>query len=280
MRNFTVCLTHDVDRVTKSYHYITHDLINLRLTNIKTIFLKEQPYWCFDEIMKIEDKYGVRSTFFFLQESMPFKFYSPKNWKISLGKYKFFDPNISTIIKRLDSNGWEIGLHGSYNSYNDLELLKKEKNSLENVLGKSVIGIRQHYLNLDIPYTWKLQKKAGFLYDSSFGVKNNVGFPKGKYFPFIDSESGMLIIPLTVMDGYLFKISNSIDHAWKICLRIIDEAEKNRAVLTILWHQRVFNEREFPGYSFIYKKIIQECKRRNAEFKLCKDLLLYNCISL
>lgn len=273
MNNFKVCLTHDVDRVKKSYQYISHDLIKLNISNMKSIFIKENPYWCFDKIMKIEDKYNVRSTFFFLQESLPFRFYSPKNWEISLGKYKFSYPNVSNIIKSLDYNGWEIELHGSYNSYIDFELLSREKEILEMVLAKPIIGIRQHYLNLDIPYTWKLQKEAGFLYDSSFGLKNNVGFPKGKYFPFVDDESGMFIIPLTLMDGYLFQISDSIEDAWKICLKIIDEAEKNNAVLTVLWHQRVFNEKEFPGYMYIYEKILQECKTRGAKFKLCMDLI-------
>ena len=185
----------------------------------------------------------------------------------------FQNSKIADTIRHLDSKGWEIGLHGSYNSYRNLDLLKKEKQKLENVLGKPVTGVRQHYLNLNIPETWIIQKNAGFLYDSSFGIKNEIGFPIGNYHPFVDNKSEMLILPIALMDGYLFKHSKDYDDAWNKCLKIIDEAEENNALMVVIWHQRVFNDREFPGYRSMYENIIVECKKRNAEFKLCRDLL-------
>ena len=203
---------------------------------------------------------------------MKFNLFSYKNWKLSLGNYKFGDYDVSNIIRELDKNGWEIGLHGSYNSYINKDLLIAEKKRLENVLKKKIIGVRQHYLNLDIPRTWSMQKEVGFLYDSSLGKKNDIGFIDKKYKPFIDHNSGILVIPLTLMDGYLFASSISHEEAWKKCLNLINEAESENAVLVILWHQRVFNENEFPGYARLYKMFINECKKRKSEFLLCKDL--------
>jgi peptidoglycan/xylan/chitin deacetylase (PgdA/CDA1 family) len=277
MNKFTVCLTHDVDRVYKSYQYITHDIKKFKVNNLKPLFTKENPYWLFDKIMKIEDKYNVRSTFFFLEETIPFKIFSSKNWKYSLGKYKFSDDAIRAILKELDLDGWEIGLHGSYNSFSNLTLLKLEKTRLEDALGKEIFGIRQHFLRLHIPHTWKNQKKAGFIYDASYGLKNQIGFPNKSYYPFIEKNSKLLIIPLALMDGYLFQQTKNVDDAWRKCLEIIDEAENNNAVLVVLWHQRVFYDPDFPGYTKIYEKIISECKRRNALFKLCREVAeIYN----
>ena len=271
--SLTVCFTHDVDRVYKSYQYFTHDLMKKRFANLKSILLRDNPYWLFETIMSIEERHQVRSTFFFLEESIPFDAFSPKSWKLSLGKYKFSSPKVAEVINRLDANGWEIGLHGSYNSYRDSRLLVREKASLENVLGKPIVGIRQHYLNLDIPDTWVKQKNAGFLYDSSFGLKDKVGFPNKSYHPFINQESSLYILPLALMDGYLFSISKNLDDAWNKCLTVIDEAERNCAVMVALWHQRVFDENEFPGYRIMYEKLIVECKRRGAKFMLCKEVL-------
>lgn len=275
MKKFIICLTHDVDKVKKTYQYFSKDLKNFKFKNISSILKKknDEPYYCFDKIIDLEDKYNVRSTFFFLQESLRFNIFSKNNWEKSLGKYKFSDNNIKSIIKILDNNGWEIGLHGSYNSYKDVELLKFEKHALESILGRNIKGIRQHYLNLDIPKTWVYQKEAGFVYDSSLGLKNEVGFPKKIYKPYVDSISGIKIIPITIMDGYLFNLYNNYDEMWSSCIKIIDEAERNEAVLNILWHQRVFHNADFPFYVNLYKKIIEECKNRNAHFVKCEDLI-------
>jgi hypothetical protein len=97
---------------------------------------------------------------------------------------------------------------------------RPRKSILEDVLGKEVVGIRQHYLNLDVPETWNLQHQAGFLYDASFGLKNAIGFRENRYRPFTDTESGMFIIPLAIMECYLFSTSNNDPGTiWKIHLK-------------------------------------------------------------
>ena len=68
-KRFVVCLTHDVDRIRKSYQYITHFIKTGKLYHIASLFSKKNPYWKFNKIMEIEERYEVRSTFFFLNES-------------------------------------------------------------------------------------------------------------------------------------------------------------------------------------------------------------------
>jgi peptidoglycan/xylan/chitin deacetylase (PgdA/CDA1 family) len=177
------------------------------------------------------------------------------------------------MVRELDAGGWEIGVQGSYNSYRDLALLKTEKAALEDVLGKQVTGIRQHYLNLDIPETWKLQRRTGFQYDASFGLINAVGFREDHYQPFNDNESGMFVIPLAIMDCYLFQTSNNDPGTiWNNTLKIIDLAEKHNGVLSILWHSHYFNKDDFPSYAEIYRRIIEEAKERGAEFLTCIEV--------
>ena len=155
-------------------------------------------------------------------------------------------------------------MHGSYESYKNKYLLKKEKKCLEKILGKQVYGIRQHYLNLDIPRTWEIQEELGFKYDASFGFRDHIGFKENRYFPFYPFDSPFLEIPLTIMDSALFSSDNSIIDVWEECKKIIEIAERENAILTILWHQRSFNEKEFPRRSKIYKDLIKLCKEKNA----------------
>ncbi len=273
MANLTVCLTHDVDRIRKTYQYLTKDIRTFRWGNLRTLLNGAKPYWSFERIMEIEGTNGVRSTFFFLHETIPFKPLKPSNWKLCLGRYSFLEPEVKGIIRELDRGGWEIGLHGSYNSYRDLDLLKTEKALLEDVLGREISGIRQHYLNLAIPETWQLQSKAGFRYDASFGLKNDIGYRQEQYRPFRDDASGITVIPLALMECYLFaRARDDLEQAWKLAEALMDEAEQKQAVFAILWHQRMFNEAEFPGYAEIYCRIIEEAKKRQARFVTCREL--------
>ena len=274
-KEFAVCLTHDVDRVKKTYQYFTHFVKTRDLYHLKSFFIgEEEPYWNFERIMEIEKKHGVRSTFFFLNETKHFDLLHPQKWTLSLGGYSFRDEKIAEIIQKLHANSWEIGLHGSYESYKNKDLLKKEKKELEDVLGEDITGIRQHYLNLEIPKTWKIQSEIGFKYDASFGYRDRIGFRDGKYLPFypLRNSNSFLEIPLTIMDSALFSNYRNEDKIWGRGIDLINTVEKHKGLLTVLWHQRVFNEKEFLGWSKIYEKIIMECKKRNALIGTCREV--------
>jgi peptidoglycan/xylan/chitin deacetylase (PgdA/CDA1 family) len=270
-KNFAVCLTHDVDRVKKTYQYVTKCRKG-NLRQIRQLFEFGNPYWGFPIIMNLEDKFEVRSTFFFLQESKKINLLRPQDWALSVGKYRFDNKKVYEIIQILNRNGWEIGLHGSYESFRNEDLLREEKEELEQVVGAEVMGIRQHYLQLEIPQTWKIQHKIGFLYDASFGFRDRIGFREERYLPFYPLDNSLLEIPLALMDGALFSNYGSEDVVWGECLNLIKTAERQRGLLTVLWHQRVFNEDEFPGWGDIYIEILKECMDRDAYFGTCKDI--------
>ncbi|MDD3654569.1 MAG: polysaccharide deacetylase family protein [Desulfotomaculaceae bacterium] len=273
MNELNVCLTHDIDRVRKTYQYITKDLRMGRWSNLGSLFTGEKPYWTFEDMAGLESKYGARSTIFFLHETISFEPFNRDSWKLSLGRYSLREPEIGEIIRCFDENGWEIGLHGSYRSFRDGPLLKMEKKVLEEVLGKKIFGIRQHYLNLDEPDTWILQKQAGFSYDATLGLRYRTGYKDERMAPFIDTASGMKIIPLTIMECCLFReMGQDKQKALKRAIEWMDHAQEQNIYYTILWHQHKFNEKEFPGYRWVYEEILKECKRRNARFWLCRDV--------
>lgn len=263
-----VCLTHDVDRVRKTYQYLTKPLRMIRAglwrsagKSFCQMFQKE-PYWGFDEIMEIEEQHGVRSTFFFLDETIPLRLLQLKTWKLALGRYRVTDKRVADIIRRLDKGGWEIGLHGSYRSYQDINLLRQEKQRLEQVVGHEIIGIRQHYLNL-APDTWQLQSAAGFRYDSSWGYIDAIGFREGKVEPFHPLEDKNFVeIPLCIMDSCYIHTKNTEQSLRKIAR----EADKKNAVIVINFHSNNFNPIDFPYYKESYIYLIEYFQKLDAEF--------------
>tara|TARA_B100001142_G_C14242323_1_gene619911 strand:- start:58 stop:975 length:918 start_codon:yes stop_codon:yes gene_type:complete len=273
---FAICLTHDVDRIKKTYQYLTSTFKKKSLRPLIDYFKdKEEPYWQFEKIMDIEKSYNVKSTFFFLNESINFRLLDRFNWPLSLGRYNIMDAKVQKIIRTLDEGGWEIGLHGSIKSFNNIKLLSKEKKILETIIGHEISGIRQHWLNLEIPETWNIHRKLGLNYDTSFGHKYDVGFKDQQFHPFSPFGDDFLVFPLSIMDSYVFKKHTNYDEALEEVLRLIYEVKNKGGLLTILWHQRVFNENDFPNYSKLYKNIIEEGMKNEAWFATCKEVYNY-----
>ena len=273
-KKFAVCLTHDVDELRKTYQYVTRSIRYLKNKDVRSLrneflsFLQKmrgkEPYWTFDEIMNLERRLNVRSTFFFLNETGKVKILDRSTWRHLGRKYDITDKKVVELIRTLNDEGWEIGLHGSFYSYNNIKLLRKEKEKLEKVLGENVRGVRQHNLNLEIPTTWKIHEKLGFEYDTSLGYNDRVDFGGGTCFPFHPSDGSkrlnLLEIPLAIEDIALFRYKDP----WSVCVKMVEEVERKGGVLTLLWHHSVFNELEFPGWAEMYEKIIKLCKERNA----------------
>ena len=275
----TVCLTHDVDRVRKTYQYFTKTLKALghgRLRDawymLRQLCAKQSPYWGFDVVREIEEQHGVKSTFFFLEESACVKWLKPKTFKIALGRYHVSEPKVAEMMRYLDANGWEIGLHGSYYSFNNPELLKREKAAVESILGHEIIGIRQHYLNWN-EKTWQYQHEAGFRYDSTWGYTRAIGFKEDKVKPFYPIEgSDFCEIPLTIMDSCFADTENR----WGRLEEIIAEIDKQNAVLVINFHTNNFDDIEFPEYKSNYIRLIEILQTKGARFLTMKDA--YNSI--
>ena len=263
-----VCLTHDIDRIQKSYQYVTHSLRALKrfdLSGLKNQYkslLTKGPYWGFDKLIEIENKYDVRSTIFFLNESIKVDPFKLKSYYLSMGRYDIESPKVVDMIRYLDGNGWEIGVHGSYNSYQNLSLLKKEKETLEGIIGHEVRGIRQHHLNLD-DNTWKLQKEAGFLYDSTLGYTRDIGFKDDIVAPYRPFDNEFIVFPLPIMDFCL----NSHPDRWVKFDEIVDTCIEHNGVLVLNYHQHIFHQPDFPGYADDYIQIIEKCIEKNASFK-------------
>jgi hypothetical protein len=275
-KSCAVCLTHDVDEVKKTYQWITYPLKLILKGNFGIIipqyrsFIQKlrghEPYWTFDEIIQMEGSRGVRSSFYFLKETGKILLFDRKTWHHYGRRYDFNDKPIRKLLQDLYSREWEIGLHGSFYSYLDPEKLHIEKEALELSLGMSVTGSRQHNLNLKIPNTWLYQESAGLFYDTTLGYNDCLGFRWGISFPFRpfyakDNRSiNILQIPLAIEDLPYFRCQ----HPWNEFLIIFNHIKVTHGVLTLLWHQTVFNENEYPGWAREYEQIIDYCKNHNA----------------
>ncbi len=265
-KKFAVCLTHDIDAVYPeklstiigSIKALARgDLTETMKSPFSRICKKCNPCWNFRKIVELEAKYDAKSSFYFLAlnpEETDFN-YDIKDLESELGI--------------LSDSGWEVGLHGGHESYNSLEDIKEKKSRLEKVLGKRVIGYRNHYLRFKVPNTWEFLSKAGFKYDTTLGYPDCAGFRNGMchpYRPFNLNEGhpiDIMEIPLVIMDRSFFKDYMRLDvkKAWECTKHLINTVEQHNGVITILWHNNTCIDGETLKY---YEKVLEYCAGKNA----------------
>ncbi|MGN8214278.1 polysaccharide deacetylase family protein [Halococcus salifodinae] len=267
MAEFALCLTHDVDRPYKTYQAISDALIERDLGQLAAFRPGHNPYWQFESLMGLEDDLGVRSAFYFLSEpglrNRPFQQWcNPRYWIEHLGRYDVETIDLTNIVRALDAGGWEVGLHGSFNSFDDRDRLREEKAKIERALGHEVTGGRQHFLNLAPgKETWRHHRAIGLDYDSSLGSSTEYGFQHG-HEPLRPFDDEFVVFPLTAMETALVE-EGDFAAAWDACEGLLTEAADNDAVMTVLWHPRLLSD-DFPGYRELYRRLIERALELDA----------------
>ena len=266
-KKFAICLTHDIDKLKPSIRYdlatlkalIKRKKASLLFKKIIDTIKRKNP-WDPLRIVEIEKRYNASSTFFFLVSG-----------KSKFDNYTKNEKYLSKVIKRLKMEKHEVGLHSSYSSFGNLSDLIKEKKYLENFLDDKVKGIRQHYLLLNAFETLEVFEKADFLYDSTFGYADNIGFRGGISFPFhpyiMEKQSILQIleIPLIVMDTTFSAYLNiDANDAEKSIFELLNITMKNNALITILWHNNSFDEYLNSSWLKIYERILKFGAENNA----------------
>ena len=235
MKKQYVFLSHDVDwsfdGPTKDHVLKRKDRFDVKLFD-NTPFNKL--YRNFSEYMEIEEKFNVKSTFFFRTQS-------------ENGDYMDYSKDIKDLV----NGGWEIGLHTDPSSVDDIEKIKKEKNDLEKLSNSKIFGNRVHYLSNDIQLQRKLSE-LDFVYDSSNRkTKDTITSEDMGY----QEINNIIEFPVTLMDAYLFTHMNIPE---KKIIPIIEETlnscrqlDLDFNVMTILWHDNVLKMKGGRMYSKI-----------------------------
>jgi peptidoglycan/xylan/chitin deacetylase (PgdA/CDA1 family) len=266
-KKFAICLTHDVDDIYPPLtHRVLSGLYSLKKRDWnglkKHVFWsraekRTSPYINFQEIMELEKKYNAKSSFYFWTASS-----DPRRFRYNI-------EDIAGEVKAIAENGWEVGLHGGFYSYNDMDAVKREKSRLENVLGREVIGYRNHYLRFQAPETWDILEKCGFKYDTTYGYTNAIGFRNGMCHPFRPYHQlrgewmDLYELPLHVMESAMLDYVNPHE-AWELIQTLLEKVEANNGVLTVLWHNNVFNCPFREHWGTLYEKILQYGREKNA----------------
>ena len=278
-KKFAFSLTHDIDypEMIKSIEIIRYLLLHKnksKFSDLTDIISGKNNFWKFDENMDLEKKYGLKSAFYFCSKksnllkffiSTPDPFYSIKK------------ENFKEIFKKIINNGFEIGLHSSYNAYQSETEFRNEKLKLESQIGRTLSGNRHHFwhLNQTNPNeTIQIHKNIGLKYDASIMYERRSGFRTGvgflyKFFNLdLKKEIDLWQMPTTIMDNQLFgykKYSyfNNIHDEINV---LIENIKNYEGIFISDFHVRVINETFFPNFGKTYKYILEKLISTNDFF--------------
>jgi len=268
-RKFQIIPTHDVDTFLRFINLktalkaIVGDIVKRK--SLKTAIestsqyikfkfnLDNDPFDTFDYLMNISEKYGVKSHFYFIAGKIG-------EYDVN---YNFLNQEVKKTIFKIIEKGHFVGIHGSYNSFDNESQYLQEANRFKSI-GIEPYESRQHYLRLKIPETWHNLIKAKIKIDSSIAFTNDSGFRAGvcyEYKLFDVKQRKILDLkeqPLIFMETTTRFKYNTPEKFFKHLNHLKKVVKKFKGQFVFLWHNSNINNFYWKEFSKNYKSIFED----------------------
>lgn len=256
----SIRLTHDVDAIQKTaeirfkqtaFHLFNaaRAVVRGRRSNAKqklqsaARFLITSPsYNNFAEIRRVESERGIRSTFHFYGGLPGLRRASLRRILLDPA-YDVSGKELKREMMTLLAGGWSIGVHLSYDSWNNVELIRKERDAVAAACGVPVTACRQHWLRFSWTETWRAQEAAGLRLDTTLGFNDRPGFRCGAavvFRPWMESTQRPLeleAIPMVLMDSHFYDYRILTDEERRAAIfRWIAEVRAVAGEASVNWH--------------------------------------------
>jgi len=245
---FAVCLTHDVDNVSRPASHIWKT--RSRFSPLDLVGGLLGVVLLYDNVRMIasrEGRLGFHSSFYYMSSNYPLT-------------------RVRSTCDSVRGEGWDVGLHGDFGTHDSLEKMKEAVSRFAAGLGFRPSGVREHYLKFDFAKSWQVMEASGFYYDTTVGTNDTLGFRLGLASPFHPPDDSwtpmnLLEIPLTLMDTTLWGyLKRSETDGFADTIRLVDAVKGVEGLMTLLWHQEAV---KMKG-GRIYWRLLQEFKARGC----------------
>jgi hypothetical protein len=296
---FAICLTHDIDFVGIRRHGIDHStvgflyrstfgaihgLVRGRLSIRRVLKMwRAALAWPFVLLGLRSDFWEPFEWYLRVEKNLPATYYvipykrrrgdRVGGGRPSARRATAYDvSDLGEWSDRLVNAQCEIGVHG-IDAWHSIGHARDERSRVAKFTHTPVAGIRIHWLlrNSD---TAAVLDEAGYLYDSTFGYNETVGFRNGTTQVFRPIGVHQLLeVPMHIQDGALFfpdRLDLTESDAWARCTRILEHARQAGGVLTVLWHDRSHGPERFWGD--FYVRLVAGLKATDGWFATAGDV--------
>lgn len=122
----------------------------------------------------------------------------------------YLAPAMRQLLQHLGDHA-KIGIHPGYRSLEEPYNLDIETKRLQQIIHRSIVRSRYHFLRLQLPRSYRILLHAGLRHDYTMGYADAIGFRAGISVPYPfyelerDMETELTIHPFCVMDTTLQK---------------------------------------------------------------------------
>ncbi|KJD31499.1 hypothetical protein PK35_13870 [Tamlana nanhaiensis] len=185
-----------------------------------------------------------------------------------IGDYSTFDKSISVNNKKFVSlikhvaDYCYVGIKASFFALSNVEILKKEKQRMEDILNTKLKASRQSFSKLNLPESYRNLIDLEINEDYTMGYVNTIGFRAGSCTPFLfydldyEIQTPLLINSYHVMDYALLKHKSLLDKK-QILTQIINEVKQVNGEFVPVFHNYTFtDDARWKGFKELFNLIL------------------------
>ena len=179
----------------------------------------------------------------------------------------YLNPHLRQLLRHLGDHA-KMGIHPGYYTQEQPMKADEEKRRLENIIHRTIVRSRFHFLRLQLPRSYRILQHAGIRHDYTMGYADTAGFRAGisTPYPFYDLERNleteMLIHPFCVMDTTLQKYMKlSPEEGLEQYKHLIDNVRKVGGTFCCIIHNQNLGELYgWQGWRETYEQMIEYAK--------------------
>jgi hypothetical protein len=250
-------ITHDVDAVSKTvpirFKQCTFIIFNATrsiasgdvrraitlFTQAIRFLLGFENWWTLDRLIEQERQAGIRShfNFFFDRRRKTFM-----RWLLD-PSYDISTLKLSRFIRKIDEEGWVVGLHPTFDAWQDPMLISAQRKGIGAIVDKEIRTCRQHWLRFSWGGTWAAQSQAGIYLDTTLMFNDRPGFRAAvatSWAPWNSANENahnLTALPTVLMDSHLYDYRQMNDSERRTAiLAWLGEVRAVGGKVAIVWH--------------------------------------------
>jgi hypothetical protein len=222
--------------------------ISRTLSYLNTISGGNDPGDTFDYLMDKAERIGAQALFYFIAGGQT----------IYDNDYSISSSDLEKILIKIRKRGHFTGIHPSYDSFRNPELLINEIANLREITNSVISEGRNHYLRFEIPASYHVLQQAGLKTDSTLYYPGLPGFRCGTchefpVFDFISRKELQLIErPLIVMDTS-FR-NGKPEKVYSQIISLKETVKKFKGNFVFLWHNSNIDTPEWKPLKKTFEK--------------------------